>query len=468
LYGTSHIIPDALVRIGQSSHTAHDTKHVIVGSIYTHLGTVAATNGVVGQGQDQGGIVNAGEVAGAAGLVVLRLQGEAVHVDTNSGDVGVVLEGLHQVEVASITLREPVVAVELDLGSHHGVLAGQALHTGHAVPRLQDGAVPPVGVVKGLLSLPGAYGAVIAGHEGITLYHPHKLLARVVEVQADLVGAGGHGLTAGELQLLNQVLMGDLGEAATLISVQVDVVHVQGGRHDTRGGHAVTCGVAGTSGHVPAQVLDVVELQVDLYLVVLESNQGQSQTRVAVEPELEGDVQSVLRGAAERLIGGVRLTLGAVIVARLTANHQEVHQLRHIAHHVGVTGLLSRLLGELIPDLQPVTVVLVDLLSANLKLNGVDQVVAHPVQPAELRTGAVRRGQLHGGKGGLEVDAVNQITVTGNSAGYLLAEVGRAVEGLLNRLHGEVCVTAVYHLKKSNLRVSRQINILRTISHELH
>ena len=400
--------------------------------------------------------------------MVLRLQGEGVHVDTNGGDVGVVLEGLHQVEVASITLREPVVAVELDLGCHDGVLAGKALNTGHGVARLQNGAVPPVGVVKGLLSLPGSNDGVIARHEGITLHNPHKLLARVVEVQADLVGTGGHRLATGELELLDQVLVGDLGETTTLISVQVDVVDVEGGRNNAGGGHTVAGGVARASGHVPAQVLDVVELQVDLDLVVLEGNQRESQTRVAVEPELERDVESVLRGAGESLIGGVGLTLGTVIVAALATNHQKVHQLRYIANHVGITGLLARLLGELIPDLKPVTVVLVDLLATNLKLNGVDQVVANPVEPTELSTRAIGCGQSHGGKGGLEVYTVNQITITGDSAGYLLAKVGRTIEGLLNSLHGEVCVSAVNHLEKSNLRVSRQINILRTISHELH
>jgi len=45
--------------------------------------------------------------------VVLRLEGKAVYVDANSGDVGVVLEGLDQVEVAALTDGEAIVAVEL-------------------------------------------------------------------------------------------------------------------------------------------------------------------------------------------------------------------------------------------------------------------------------------------------------------------------------------------------------------------
>jgi len=84
-----------LIAVSKSTHATHDTKYVIVSGIYAYLGTVAAADSVVGQSQDQGGIVNAGEVAGAAGLVVLRLQGKAVYVDTYSGDVGVVLVGLY-------------------------------------------------------------------------------------------------------------------------------------------------------------------------------------------------------------------------------------------------------------------------------------------------------------------------------------------------------------------------------------
>ena len=63
----------------------------------------------------EGRIVNAGEVARAAGLVVLRLEGERVDVDALRRDVGVVLERLDQVEVLALALRESVVAVELDL-----------------------------------------------------------------------------------------------------------------------------------------------------------------------------------------------------------------------------------------------------------------------------------------------------------------------------------------------------------------
>jgi len=403
--------------------------------------------------------------------VLLRLQSEGVHVDTSGGDVGVVLEGLHLVEIASLAHLETVVAVQLQQGSHHGVLTGHALHASHGIARLQHGPVPPVGEVEGLLSLPAVHHGVIARHEGIALHHPHQLLTGVVEVQLELVGGGGDGLSASELQGLDQVLVRHLGELATLVSVQVDVVHVQGSGLQVGGGHAVADGVVvggDLGGHVPAQVAQVVELQVDTHLVVLEGNQGQSQPRVAAEPELERNVQSVGGGAVDLLVGGVGLTAGTVIVARLATLHQQVGQHGHVTHHLGVTGLLAGLLGELIPDVHPVTVVLVDALSTNLNLHGLDQVVSHPVQPAELGTRAIGSLESHLRQGGLQVHAVDQVTITLDGAGHTLAEARRTVERVLNGLHGEVGVATVHHLEEGNLGITSQIHILSSVGHQLH
>ena len=65
-----------------------------------------------------------------------------------------VLVGLDPVEVVAVTNLEAVVAVELQQSRDRGVLASHTFNTGDGVTRLQNGAVPPVGVVEGLLSLP--------------------------------------------------------------------------------------------------------------------------------------------------------------------------------------------------------------------------------------------------------------------------------------------------------------------------
>ena len=187
-----------------------------------------------------------------------------------------VLVGLDQVEVVAIADGESVMAVKLEQSSDNRVATSHALNTCDGVARLQHGAIPPIGVVEGLLSLVGANNGVIARHEGVTLDNPHKLLARVVEVQLQLVGGAGDGLTASELEHVDQVLMRHLGKLASLISVQVDVVDVQGGSGQASLGNTVADRVGvGASGIVPAQVVECVELQVEADLVVLESNQWQ-------------------------------------------------------------------------------------------------------------------------------------------------------------------------------------------------
>jgi len=385
--------------------------------------------------------------------VLLGLERETVHVDANRGNVGVVLVRLDQVEVATLTLVEAIVTVELDLRRNNRVVARHALDTRNAVAGLQDGAVPPVGVVERLLTLEALDDGIIAADEGITLNNPDKLLARVVEVELDLVGAGRNGLRTRELKLLDQVLVADRGEAATLIRVEVDVVDVERGGHETRGGDTVADLVRGgtTVGIVEAEVVERLELEVNLHLVVLEGNQGERKTRVAAEPELEGDVQRVLRRAGRDLVERVGLTVAAVRIAALTALDDKVDELGDVANHVGIARLLTGLLRELVPDLEPVTIVLVDLLSANLEVDVVDQVVTDPVEPAELGAGTVTGDELDLGERRLEVDAVDQVAVAADRALNLATEVGSTVEGLLNRLHGEVGVATIDDLEDKDL-----------------
>ena len=84
-----------LVGVGEAAHAGHDAEHVVVHGIHAHLGRVHRANCVVGEGEDEGGVVNAREVAGARGLVFLRLERERVHVHANRRHVGVVLVRLH-------------------------------------------------------------------------------------------------------------------------------------------------------------------------------------------------------------------------------------------------------------------------------------------------------------------------------------------------------------------------------------
>ena len=377
--------------------------------------------------------------------MLLGLERERVHVDAHGGDVRVVLVRLDQVEVLALALGEPIVAVELDLGDNRRVVASHALHTRDGVARLEHRPIPPIGVVERLLALPGVDDCGVAADIRVALDNPHQLLRGVVEVHLDLVGRRRDRLATRELQLLNQVLVRDLGEAAALIRVEVDVVDVERRRHEARRRNAADDRLGRRA--VPAEVGQLLELEPDLDFVVLESNERERKTRVAAEPELERNVQRVFRRALADLAGRVGLARAARVVAALAALDEEVDELRHIANHLRIAGLLARLLRELIPDLEPVAVVLVDLLATDLNVDIVDQVVANPVEPAELGTRAVARRQENLGERGLEVNAVDKIAVAADRALHLLAEVRRAVERLFNRLHGEVRVATVDDLE---------------------
>ncbi len=207
--------------------------------------------------------------------MVLRLEGERVHVDTYRGGAGVVLVGLHVVEVRAEALVKAIVAVQLDLADRSGVIA------------------LGITIVEGLVVL------VVAVHEAVELRDPHKLLHGVVKGHLDIVRRRGHRLGTRELELLNQILMGHLGEAATLLRVEVDVVRPERSRNETRLVHHGVDGLGiriSTTTNV-AQQVEGSELDVDLHLVVLEGNQRECEARVAAEPELQRNIQRVLRDA---------------------------------------------------------------------------------------------------------------------------------------------------------------------------
>jgi len=111
-----------LVAVREASHTAHHTKNVVIHGIHANLSSVGALNGGVGENKLKGSVVNTREVARAGRLVLLGSQCERIQVDTGIGGAGVVLVRLNQVEVGSLTLREAVLAVKLELSSHDGIL----------------------------------------------------------------------------------------------------------------------------------------------------------------------------------------------------------------------------------------------------------------------------------------------------------------------------------------------------------
>jgi len=134
-----------------------------------------------------------------------------------------------------------------------------------------------ISVVEGL----GTEGLVEGGttfqrsaviHVGIRLDNPDEFLAGVVEVELNLVGRRADRFITSELELFNQVFMGVLGELATFVSVQEDIVNVEGSSNK---GLLVGSGrslVSGGSSNVldsPEALANRTEINVNLDFVVL-------------------------------------------------------------------------------------------------------------------------------------------------------------------------------------------------------
>jgi hypothetical protein len=309
----------------------------------------------------------------------------------------------------------------------------------------------------------------------VRLDNPDKLLNGVVKVELDLVGGGTDGLITGELELLDEVLVGVLGHTSALIGVEEHVVDVEGsgdeglvvGGGDLDGG----AGAVVQAGHGPQALLDGTDIKVDLDLVVLKSDEGKGQTGVAAEPELKGDIEG---GLGESVTGSANLTR-SIGVARavdvVEGGVGDEGQLGSVADHLEVAALLLGGHGKLVPDVHPVAVLAVNALATDLNLNLRDELLTGEVKPTSIDAvgaGGVLKGLADLRESHLKVSAISQITVTGDGAGHTATEVGLAVESLLDRLHGEVGVTLVADLPESNLGIASQVNVLSAIGDKLH
>jgi hypothetical protein len=107
---------------------------------------------------------------------------------------------------------------------------------------------------------------------GIGLNNPDELLARVVEVELDLVGGGTDGLITSELDLLDEVLVGVLGHLAALIRVEEDIVDIEGGSNEgllvrNSGGDSSLGANEGLDG--PEALADGADVEVELDFMIL-------------------------------------------------------------------------------------------------------------------------------------------------------------------------------------------------------
>ena len=410
----------------KATHTGLDTENVVVDGEHVH-----------GSGAVGGlllhlnlGIVDAGEVAGAGGLVLLGLQCERVRVDTGHGGTGVVVEGLHLVEVLALLLLEAILTVEDELEIIEGTdellneLAGTTGGTSG-----DEGGAEVGGGDKGVGDLTrvdvrlennvgiGARGGKVPERVpgGGVGEAPDELLDGVVVGETHLHSlARGYAVDTGVLNLLDEVLMTLLSETAALLGVEVDVV-----------GPNLKLVLVEVGGEVRG------EIDVDTNLVVLEGDEREVETGVAVEEEDEREVDGVTGGGSGHLTP------------------------------VGLLGLIEVKLRVHAP---PLLVVLVDALTTDGKLDVVDGALGDPVAVIEsILGGGVGRERLE-----FDVHVTDEITVASDSHGDAAGVGGGTVDGLLDVLHRKVGVALVFRLEEGHLRVTGKVNILGTVSYELH
>jgi hypothetical protein len=521
-----------LVAVGRASHTRHYAKYVVVNSVYTDLGSLGTRYCVGRKNKLKNSVVNSGEVAAARRLVLLRAKCEGVYVDTGIRGTCVVLVGLDNVEVGTLTLGEAVLAVKLKLSGDYRVLT-PAVHVEGRLGEYECTGIRKCGTGSGGC-LPGSLGSgsvtsgivhlektvssdntvstrcLVKTTEGvdgvgksidgisvverlsteclekgratlkrsavvyvlIRLDNPDKLLTGVVEVELNLVGRGTDRLVTGELKLLNEVLVGVLGHLAALISVKEDVVYVKGSSYK-RLLVSTAYGLCGRAGRkrfdCPQALTDGTEVNVNLNLVVLKSNKRKSKSGVAAEPELKRNVKSCLR---KGIAGSAYLggSTGGGTGSRYIGESGvgDVGKGCGVTNHLVVTSLLLLGKGKLIPDVHPVTVLTVDALSTNLNLNLGNKLLTDEVQPAGIYTSGGVHGLVNLRKSDLKIGAVGKVTVSADCAGYATAEVSLTRECLLNGLHCEVCVASVRHLPEGNLGGSSKENVLGAIGDKLH
>jgi hypothetical protein len=222
----------------------------------------------------------------------------------------------------------------------------------------------------------------------IRLDNPDKLLAWVVEIEFNLVTGRSNGLITSELKLLNEVLVGVLGHASTLIGIEENVVNIERSSNERFAVGISSFLVTGSTVNIlytPEALVHGSKLNVDLDLVVLKSNKGKSETGVAAEPKLKRNVESSLGKSLARSADGIRdIGAGASGSDSSESWVGKVGKLCGVTNHLVETILLLTGEGKLVPDVHPVSVLSVDALTTNLDLNHRDELVSGIIKPSSV------------------------------------------------------------------------------------
>jgi hypothetical protein len=135
------------------------------------------------------------------------------------------------------------------------------------------------------------------------LDHPDEFLARVVEVEFNLVGRRTDRLITRELNLFYEVFMGVLRHLTSLFSIQEDIIHIEGSGHKrllVSNSSSGRGGITGKGLHRPETLTNRADIKVDFDLVVLEGNERKGESRVSAKPEKERNIKGGFREGIAR------------------------------------------------------------------------------------------------------------------------------------------------------------------------
>lgn len=372
-------------------------------------------------------IVNAREVACASRLVFFRLEGERVRVHTWVRAASVVGHRLHLVEVFTGLFLESVLTVEDKLElverTNRRCTSGSTLfdpaRTGSRINEGSTGTLGNGGVLTNRIRLENNTGSVgsevpKSGVGGAAVREaPNQFLDRVIERETNLLGRrGGNGIGASVLHLLDKVFVTLLGEATTFFGVEVHIV--------TPNLEAAISVLGKFTG----------EVEVEADFVVLQSDERQVKTRVAVEEE----------------------------------DQWQEHGVTRRRRHFGIVSLLGFIQVQLGIQTPPALVVFVNALTTNGEFNILHGTFSNPVA---IVGGASQCGETSLGLH-FDVHFADQITVARDGDRDTTIIRGRAVNSLFDVFHRKVCVALVDSLEESNLGVTRQVDVLGAVSDKLH
>ena len=105
--------------------------------------------------------------------------------------------------------------------------------------------------------------------------------------------------------------------------------------------------------------MELNEFEVDTDFVVLEGDEGDTEAIVSAVEELEGYVEYI----------------GIVAEGKVSVG-------RYVTYHAGIATFLAYFVGKFIPDIEPVTVLFVDLGAANFKVVVVNKGMAYIGYPS--------------------------------------------------------------------------------------